>query len=779
LLKTKAVALLMAVAVSIGSVSSINTNTIKNFGKSLALSSSEELTPVDLAIANDEKIIEMLKKKGTIPKNATPEQASKILKDYLKDIEKKNDTSSQKLKQMEQAGIKKFSQEASKKSTSKNAQSVSANAESSGNITKGKALVILVQFPDLMHNSIKPGETDMYYQDYTPGHFSNMLFGTDGYAGPNGEKLISMKQYYDEQSGKTYDFSGSVVGWYTASHPAAYYGAHTASGGNDSNPRALVKEALLALVKDKGEDFLKQFDLENPYGIVAGGKNQPDGIIDHLMIIHSGIGEEAGGGALGDNAIWSHSSKVYSVSNGAAVPWNITGTKMYAYPYTIEPEDGAAGVFSHEYGHDLGLPDEYDINYTGAGEPVAYWSIMSAGSWSGKVPGTEPSGFSPWCKQYFQNTYGGNWFHGTTVDYKDITEKGASYVLDQASVKGKNNDFVRVNLPDKATTINTPAEGKYEYFSGKGDNLDNSMVIPGVDLTNASTSQLSFKTWYDIEPDFDYASIQVKAEGESKWTSVKGNITTDKNPNEQNPGNGITGKSNGWVDASFDLSDYKGKKVDIKIDYWTDAGATYPGFYVDDIKLSTNNGVAFADNAEGDAKLTLNGFKKDDGKMYTKQYYLVEWRSHAGVDAALGDIKRGNSLMSYDPGMLIWYADDFFSDNCTGPVSAGGHPGDGFVGIVDADQTINKWSDGTVATTRYQLNDAAFSLKKGSNMFLDYVTRTLTDNKTFMHPIFDDQKHYMNSELPDAGRNIPKLGLKIYVTAQSKDMSTGTIMIKK
>src|SRR3712207_8610353 len=36
---------------------------------------------------------------------------------------------------------------------------------------------------------------------------------------------------------------------------------------------------------------------------------------------------------------------------------------------------------------------------------------------------------------------------------------------------------------------------------------------------------LSFKTWYKIDPGFDFASVQVREEGKKEWTCVKGNIT--------------------------------------------------------------------------------------------------------------------------------------------------------------------------------------------------------------------------------------------------------------
>ena len=778
MLRAKGLALLMVAAISISSVGSIKAHSVKTSGDEVVKSSYEAPGTTDLAIANDEKIIEMLKKNGTIPKGATQDQADKILREYLRGLEKQNNTNPQALTLKEKQGLKEYQKEAVQKGVLKSSNSTKRvqNSVDTNTITKDKALVILIEFSDLKHNSLKASDTAMYYPDYTQQHFSDMIFGKTGYKGPNGENLISFKQFYDEQSGQSYDVEGTVTKWYTAANPAAYYGAKNGSD-NDVNPRALIKEALQDAAKDYN---LGDYDLKDPYDLDGDGDiNEPDGIVDHLMVIHAGMGEEAGGGTLGSNAIWSHSSKVYTVSNGSAIPWQIPGTTMSAFPYTVMPEDGAAGVFAHEFGHDLGLPDEYDTQYTGAGEPIEYWSIMSSGSWAGKIPGTEPTGFSPYAKAYFQKRYGGKWQNAATIDISNITTKGTQFTLDQASLKGSNIDAVKVTLPQKVTTINTPAEGTYEYFSGKGDNYQSSMSVATVDLTNATSANLTFKTNYDIEPDFDYASIQVKVQGENTWTSIAGNITTTTNPYEQNPGNGITGSSNGWVDANFDLKDFIGKTVAVKFNYWTDAGATYPGFYVDDIKLNVNGTAVLADNAEGPSKFTLDKFTKNDGKAYTDQYYLLEWRNQTGADTGLAHIARGKSLMSYDPGLLIWYADEYYTDNWTGPVANGGHPGNGYLGLVDADQTINKWSDGSTAITRYQLNDAAFSLKKSSKTFIDYVSKTLTDNQTFMHPIFNDSNHYLNSELPDAGRLIPKLGLKIYVTGESKDRTNGTILIKK
>lgn len=104
------------------------------------------------------------------------------------------------------------------------------------------------------------------------------------------------------EAGQSYSVRGQVAGWYTARKDAAYYG----SNQNETAVRELVKEALAQVAADPAID-LAEFDQEDRYDLNGNGnRDEPDGLIDHLMIFHSSVGEEAGGGDLGENAIWAH-----------------------------------------------------------------------------------------------------------------------------------------------------------------------------------------------------------------------------------------------------------------------------------------------------------------------------------------------------------------------------------------------------------------------------------------------------------------------------------------
>src|SRR3989441_12194011 len=66
------------------------------------------------------------------------------------------------------------------------------------------------------------------------------------------------------------------------------------------------------------------------------------------------------------------------------------------YVYTMVSEDSPLGVVAHEFGHDLGLPDLYDTDYSSAG--AGLWDLMWGGSWTGVPAGPSPAHFSAWSK---------------------------------------------------------------------------------------------------------------------------------------------------------------------------------------------------------------------------------------------------------------------------------------------------------------------------------------------------------------------------------------------
>lgn len=163
--------------------------------------------PVDLAVANEEKLAEMLKKSGKLRADATPAEAEAAVRAYLK--QKAAHTSKEKgeLHEYEAKRADVLREKGQKNSilngkgkklgqTKKDSvPSVKPEAWNGGKRVD-RVLVLLIEYPDFPHNRIQPNETDMYYKDYTREHYEDMIFGGDDgyYAGPNGEKLISVKK---------------------------------------------------------------------------------------------------------------------------------------------------------------------------------------------------------------------------------------------------------------------------------------------------------------------------------------------------------------------------------------------------------------------------------------------------------------------------------------------------------------------------------------------------------------------------------------------------------
>ena len=375
--------------------------------------------------------------------------------------------------------------------------------------------------------------------------------------------------------------------------------------------------------------YLDTFDVWDRYDYDGDGNfDEPDGYIDHFQIVHAGEGEETGGGAQGANAIWSHRWYAFFPDIGLTGPaFNKLGgtqfgtTGMWVGDYTIQPENGGLGVFATSTPHDLGLPDQYDTS--GGENSTAFWTIMSSGSYNsvGTVDlGSRPNDFNAWEK-----------FQLGWLNYEvSLFGKRSTHRLGPAETNTKQAQglFTVLPLKSRTLTLGTPT-GTYAWWGGTGANLDSRMTRT-VALPAAPAITLSLRTWYDIEANWDYAYVSVSTNG-TTFTNLPSTITTNTNPNGQNFGNGITGKSAGWVAASFDLTPYAGQTISLRFRYWTDAFVHNPGIEFDDIVITANGGTVFSDGAESSPNgWTLAGFKQTTGSETTlhNHYYVTEFRQY-------------------------------------------------------------------------------------------------------------------------------------------------------
>ena len=215
--------------------------------------------------------------------------------------------------------------------------------------------------------------SDQPYTDViatTPADFDQLLFSTNDY-----DNHYSMTEFYLDNSYDGFYIEGIIAGWYRLPQTYAYY--VDGQRGFGSYPQNARKMA---------EDAISMSDADIDYSLTD---NDGDGWCDGVFVVHSGPGYEQSGS---DNDIHSHA---WSMS----FTMNLDGTNVRSY--TTEPEESTAGtistmgVYAHEYGHFIGLPDLYDTDYSSSG--IGDWSLMAGGSWNNG--GRNPAFMDAWCKK--------------------------------------------------------------------------------------------------------------------------------------------------------------------------------------------------------------------------------------------------------------------------------------------------------------------------------------------------------------------------------------------
>lgn len=230
-----------------------------------------------------------------------------------------------------------------------------------------RSLIVLVDFPDI--NFVTPNVRQEFEQELNLPGFDRR------------EHIGCAADYFRAQSLGQFSPTFDVFGPVRADRAATYYGENDANG-DDMRAHELVMEVCRKL--DNQINFA-DYDLDG------------DGMIDNVYLFYAGYGENFPGNKSA--WIWPHANHISTLGvpegertyDGKILNSYGCCAELYG---TYGTDITAIGTFCHEFGHILGLPDTYDVNYSddGLGTHPDYWDVMASGSY---LPATRNCGAVP------------------------------------------------------------------------------------------------------------------------------------------------------------------------------------------------------------------------------------------------------------------------------------------------------------------------------------------------------------------------------------------------
>ncbi|MFX1412956.1 MAG: hypothetical protein ACFFA2_03880, partial [Promethearchaeota archaeon] len=161
---------------------------------------------------------------------------------------------------------------------------------------------------------------------------------------------------------------------------------------------------------------------------------------------------------------------------------------------------------------------------------------------------------------------------------------GTDYIL-LSKLKWQYSSELWFNGEDTAWQPHWDKDGTAWY---SGSSTSESALNLFFDFDATGVSALTFDTQYIIETGWDFGAIQISTDGGMTWTSLSNEYTTSDHqgthpdiiPNLP----GLTGRSDGWIPMSFELSAYSGPAI-IRFRYMTDWGTEWDGWWIDNVAL--------------------------------------------------------------------------------------------------------------------------------------------------------------------------------------------------
>jgi immune inhibitor A len=168
--------------------------------------------------------------------------------------------------------------------------------------------------------------------------------------------------------------------------------------------------------------------------------------------------------------------------------------------------------------------------------------------------------------------------------------------------------------------------GYYAFWSNKGDESDMTLTQE-FDFTDTSGPlTLTYKTWYDLETDYDYIYLEASEDGQT-WKILDTPSCTTDDPSGNSYGCGYNGTTDGYIEEKVDISQFAGKKVRLRFEYITDAAVNGEGFLLDDVTIPEVNYET--DFEKGNGGWEGSGFVRIENRL--PQTYIISLIKNGSV----------------------------------------------------------------------------------------------------------------------------------------------------
>jgi bacillopeptidase F (M6 metalloprotease family) len=453
---------------------------------------------------------------------------------------------------------------------------------------------------------------------------------------------------------------------------------------------------------------------------------------------------------------------------------------LWVYDYNVQSEYTDISTFIHEFGHSIGLPDLYAQQTNNS---TASWDAMSS------TASPLPQELSAWSRLVL------GWLDPCMIIPRVAGGSRVQSVYlktmnDWSGAAGGRNaqglcDAAMVILPPKLRRLRMGPlganNGKQAAYTGQGNDL-NHYLSRTFDLRKAAAGPITLEldTWFEIEADWDYLYVEASVDGETYERLMPTDKTNPEDADSVMPSKrghdglgtvpGFTGRSgdrNGdgrvesapgcdvtaarqsaeervgagggpspcdtpqWVHATFDLSRFRGREVEIRFHYFADMAAVEDGALVDNVSIPA---IGFSDAFEAERfdGWKVEGFSLSSGShdIHVTHFYLLEYRDPyekfvraTNYDNALAEPgfaffrnEETGALealdVRYRSGVLAWYYNGQYLWSQNEPAEFG--PGNGFLLLVDANpqefrvpMVPSRYFKETDGWRRYEFDDAA------------------------------------------------------------------------